>query len=66
MGVLGGKGDGRGFVTQAALQSTIRNVKAQYPTFGGVAAWEYWDAGINDGFQDPAQWVKDIGDAVSS
>ena len=66
MGVLDSAADGNpnGFVGIEILQETIRKLKITYPTFGGVAGWEYFDAGITDGVIQPWEWVKNIGVAL--
>ena len=65
MGVLDSSGDGSGFVGINALKSTIQQLRAMYPNFGGVDGWEYWDAGSSDGLSSPYQWVQAIGQALT-
>ncbi|KAF4627495.1 hypothetical protein G7Y89_g10657 [Cudoniella acicularis] len=67
MGVLDCSEDGQpnGFVHIETLQQTIRNLRELYPGFGGVAGWEYHDAGMSDGdVYEPWAWVKKIGQAL--
>jgi hypothetical protein len=65
MGVLDSKGDGgSGWYPVGTYQNTISTLKATYSKFGCVVGWEYWDAGINDTFADPWQWVEAIGKSV--
>jgi hypothetical protein len=67
MGVLDCSNDGQpnGFVHIEPLQETIRNLRVLYPNFGGVAGWEYYDAGMSDGdVYQPWSWVKKVGQAL--
>jgi hypothetical protein len=66
IGVLANANDGTetGFVNLTTLHGTIRDLKNLYPNFGGVAGWEYFDAGGTDGGLKPWEWVKSIGDVV--
>lgn len=64
MGVLDSPTDGSGYVNTATVKSTISNLKAKYPSFGGVDGWEYFDAGSGDGNAQPFQWVQAIGASV--
>ena len=64
MGVLDSSNDGSGFVDLSALESTIQQLRAQYPTFGGVDGWEYFDAGSSDGLSQPWQWDQTIGNSL--
>lgn len=69
MGVLTNANDGNGFVATRYVMETIKQLKAVYPTFGGVCGWDYFDAGIanvtneEDG-TEPWQWVRKIADAL--
>ncbi|KAH6677708.1 glycoside hydrolase superfamily [Halenospora varia] len=67
MGVLDCSEDGQpnGFVHIETLQKTIRDLREMYPGFGGVAGWEYHDAGMSDwDFYEPWLWVKKVGQAL--
>lgn len=65
MGVLDCAADGgSGFVALDTLTSVIRQLRANYPSFGCAVGWEYWDAGKTDGYADPWRWVKEIGGVV--
>ncbi|KAH8812388.1 glycoside hydrolase family 18 protein, partial [Xylogone sp. PMI_703] len=64
MGVLDSPNDGGGYVATSTLESTVRSLKAKYPTFGGVDGWEYFDAGVADGDSQPSQWVSAVGSAL--
>ncbi|TVY34347.1 hypothetical protein LSUB1_G007180 [Lachnellula subtilissima] len=67
MGVLDCSNDGQanGFVRIEKLQDTIRGLRGMYEGFGGVAGWEYHDAGMSDGVvYEPWSWVKRVGEAL--
>ena len=67
MGVLDCADDGQpnGFVQIEILEETIMELRGMYPGFGGVAGWEYHDAGLTDIAQLlPWEWVKRIGQAL--
>lgn len=67
MTVLDCANDGQpnGFVRIGVLQKTIRDLKASYPKFGGMAGWEYHDAGLSDSADmKPWTWVKMVGQAL--
>jgi len=67
MTVLDCANDGQpnGFVRIEVLQETIKNLRAMYPKFGGMAGWEYYDAGASDSDEmQPWTWVKMVGQAL--
>lgn len=66
MGVLDNENDGalNGFTNLTTLEGTIKDLKQMYSGFGGVAGWEYHDAGATDGLTEPWEWVKRIGAAL--
>ncbi|KAK4502288.1 hypothetical protein PRZ48_005713 [Zasmidium cellare] len=65
LGVLDSPNDGgSGWYSINTYKSTINTLKSTYANFGGDVGWEYWDAGSNDGYSDPWQWVKEIGTAI--
>ncbi|KAK6349197.1 Cyclin-dependent kinase catalytic subunit [Orbilia blumenaviensis] len=65
MGILGHPGNGgSGFVSHKRLAEVIRQLRTNYPTFGGVIGWEYFNAGGADGFSEPWQWVKAMSNAL--
>lgn len=67
LGVLDNPNDGgSGWYSISTYKKTINTLKADYSNFGGDVGWEYWDAGGNDGYSDPWQWVKEIGTAIFS
>lgn len=65
MGVVDCANDGsNGFVNVTTLKRTITDLRKMYRGFGGVAGWEYHDAGFTDGKMEPWEWVKRIGEAI--
>jgi hypothetical protein len=65
MGVLDSSSDGDGYVATSTVESTVASLIAEYPTFGGVDGWEYFNAGSDDGDAEPYEWVQAISSAVS-
>nr|POE59259.1 hypothetical protein CFP56_24528 [Quercus suber] len=62
-GVLDNSNDGgSGFVGLSTLTSVITQLTSG-GGLGGVAGWEYWDAGANDNTDQPG-WVKSVGNAL--
>lgn len=55
-GMLVNPTDGSGFVPIATVANTVSKLAAKYPKFGGVAAWEYFNA-LPGGAPDPAKWA---------
>jgi len=66
MGVLDSANDGQpnGFVDIETLNGTIKDLRGMYGGFGGVAGWEYYDAGLTDNGMKPWEWVKTIAGAL--
>ncbi|KAK5110466.1 hypothetical protein LTR62_005817 [Meristemomyces frigidus] len=65
MGVLDNENDGgSGFVPISTLMATIKQLRVNYPSFGCAVGWEYWDAGGDDGFAQPWEWVKAVAGSV--
>lgn len=63
MGVLDSPDDGppNGFLEMGDLRRRIRGYKERWENFGGVAGWEYYDAGTGDGVIDkPWDWLVDV------
>jgi len=62
MGVLTNSNDGNGFVETRLVVETIRQLRREFPSFGGVYGWDYFDAGMGelDGGKEPWEWVKTI------
>lgn len=67
LGVLDSSHDGgSGWYSLATYQNTIKQLRANFPTFGGVVGWEYFNAGDSDGLATPDLWVKGISAALSA
>jgi hypothetical protein len=67
LGVLDSENDGNsnGFIDLQTLNQTVRDLRGLYGGgFGGVAGWEYFDAGSTDGGIENWEWVKRIGQAL--
>jgi len=66
LGVLTNSNDGFGFVETRYVVDTIRSLRQEFPGFGGVYGWDYFDAGMSevDGGTEPWQWVKIIKEAL--
>lgn len=65
LGVLDDPNDGgSGFVDIKTLQSVIQQLRANFADFGCAVGWEYWDAGGADGYSEPWQWVKAVGQSI--
>jgi hypothetical protein len=64
MAVLDSAHDGNGFVPLATLAVSLKQLRALYPAFGGLSAWEYFDAGSSDGLAAPWLWAKSIASAL--
>jgi hypothetical protein len=62
-GMLVNPADGSGFVPIAIASKTVGQLAGKYPTFGGVAAWEYFNADPG-GPSKPAQWSAVMGRAM--
>ncbi|KAK8022045.1 chitinase [Apiospora rasikravindrae] len=56
MGMLTSEENGSGFVPLDVVASTLRDLTAQYPDFGGVAAWEYFNS-VPGGKAAPWEWA---------
>ena len=56
-GLIANPNDGFGYVPVKTVAATVKTLVAKYPTFGGVADWEYFDA-LPGGPADPALWSR--------
>jgi hypothetical protein len=58
-------GQPNGWLGLETLGKTVRDLRKEYPGFGGMAGWEYYNAGKSDdeGMQ-PWEWVKKVGEAL--
>ena len=58
-------GPPNGFKRIEKLQETIGEFVDTFPRFGGVAGWEYYNAGASDSEDmQPREWVSMVGDAL--
>jgi Glycosyl hydrolases family 18 len=62
-GMIANSADGSGFVSIGTVAKTVNALVTQYPTFGGVAAWEYFNAEPG-GAADPIEWAVDMAKAM--
>ncbi|MGA2741492.1 MAG: glycosyl hydrolase family 18 protein [Bryobacteraceae bacterium] len=62
-GMIANSADGSGFVSIGTVAKTVNALVTQYPTFGGVAAWEYFNAEPG-GTSDPIEWAVDMTKAM--
>ncbi|KAE8448998.1 hypothetical protein EG329_008586 [Mollisiaceae sp. DMI_Dod_QoI] len=66
-GVLDSPEDGppNGFLRMEALTQRIQELKKKWKGFGGVAGWEYFDAGVGDGVKEkPWEWLLHLADEL--
>ncbi|MDQ2866141.1 MAG: glycosyl hydrolase family 18 protein [Candidatus Eremiobacteraeota bacterium] len=56
-GLIANPNDGYGYVPVHTIAGTVKTLVAKYPTFGGVADWEYFDA-LPGGPADPVRWAR--------
>ncbi|MEO9264633.1 MAG: chitinase [Candidatus Baltobacteraceae bacterium] len=56
-GVIANPNDGFGYVPVQTVAKTVTGLVAAYPTFGGVADWEYFDA-LPGGPSNPVEWAR--------
>jgi len=54
-GMIANPQDGGGYVDISTVAKTVKQLVAKYPKFGGVAAWEYFNA-LPGGIPDPVKW----------
>jgi len=62
-GMISNSADGSGYVNMKTISSTVSTLVTQYPHFGGVAAWEYFNAEPG-GTSDPIEWAQDMARAM--
>ncbi|MBM9510109.1 discoidin domain-containing protein [Actinacidiphila acididurans] len=55
---------GSGYVDPTTLNSTLSSLTAKYPTFGGVAGWEYFNS-LPGGTSAPWQWAASVSSAMN-
>jgi hypothetical protein len=62
-GMLSNPAEGYGFVDIATVQKTVSQLVAKYSDFGGVFAWEYFNA-LPGGLSNPIEWAVSMGKAI--
>jgi hypothetical protein len=62
-GTITNPADGFGYLPIATVASTVKKLVAKYPAFGGVDAWEYFNA-LPGGPAHPAKWATIIAGAM--
>jgi hypothetical protein len=62
-GMLDSPNDGSGYVPVATVAQTVHTLAQLYPTFGGVAGWEYFDA-LPGGISAPIDWASLMSNAM--
>ncbi|MGO4883980.1 MAG: chitinase [Bryobacteraceae bacterium] len=55
-GMIANSADGSGYVNMEFVSETVGSLVAKYPHFGGVFAWEYFNAEPG-GVSDPIKWA---------
>jgi chitinase len=58
-GMIANPADGSGFVPMGTISTTVTALVGQYANFGGVAAWEYYNA-LPGNTSDPVEWAVDM------
>jgi hypothetical protein len=56
-GTLGNPADGNGYVPYGTVAQTATALVGEYPTFGGLAAWEYFNT-LPGGLPKPTEWAR--------
>jgi hypothetical protein len=64
-GMIANPADGSGYVDIGTVESTVRSLVAQYSNFGGVDAWEYFNANPG-GTAAPAEWGTDMAQTMGA
>jgi hypothetical protein len=62
-GMIANPFDGSGFVAMGTVENTVTSLVGTYPTFGGVFAWEYFNA-LPGGTAKPGEWSQAFGQAM--
>jgi hypothetical protein len=62
-GTIANPADGSGYLPITLVTSTVKQLVAKYPKFGGVFAWEYFNA-LPGGPSHPAKWAAIISRAM--
>lgn len=67
MGVLDcvDNGQPNNYIELGRLRGMLLDLREKFEGFGGVAGWEYYNAGLSYGaIMEPWEWVKKVGEAV--
>ncbi|KAI0546674.1 glycoside hydrolase family 18 protein [Xylaria curta] len=59
VGLLTTPDNGHGYVSPGMLRPTLQLLQRQFPTFGGVMGWEYFN-GQPGGKERPWEWVQEM------
>jgi hypothetical protein len=62
-GMIANPADGSGYVAMKTVAKTVNSLVTQYPHFGGVSAWEYFNAEPG-GAGNPIEWALDMAKAM--
>jgi hypothetical protein len=62
-GMIANPSDGSGYVSIPTVANTVHSLVTQYSHFGGVAAWEYFNAEPG-GTANPIEWAVDMAGAM--
>jgi len=62
-GMIANPFDSSGFVAMSTVENTVTSLVGTYPTFGGVFAWEYFNA-LPGGTANPGEWSQAFGQAM--
>ncbi|KAI0127946.1 endo-N-acetyl-beta-D-glucosaminidase precursor [Xylariales sp. AK1849] len=65
MGMLTNSDNGYGFVALETEANTLKELTAEYPNFGGVAGWEYFNS-LPGGLDAPYEWASYMADAMKT
>jgi len=55
-GMIGNPQDGSGYIPTSEASQTVRALVAEYPNFGGVDSWEYFNT-LPGGLGNPVKWA---------
>ena len=64
-GMIANPQDGNGFISLTTVEDTIKTLVAEYPTFGGADAWEYYNA-LPGGLANPVKWGRLMANAMGN
>jgi len=64
-GTIANPSDGSGYLPITTVEATVKQLVAKYPDFGGVFAWEYFNA-LPGGPAHPAKWARLISNSMKN